>query len=208
MRSLFVALTFMSLALSAIAAEAAPGKREPDLNVDGLLGARRCPSRPHHVGCRILTEFAATRERLRLPAGNSNWFGRIISIDGELDRPHEYFAQVANAAGVAHVNMGILPAESPEETRAMQELLFAVQSGSRPAGDNPALTLVTLRKQPLERLTPTRGPSYVRVRDPRRVYVRQAGNRLLIVSLAGEAFALEQQGHRSKTWCAELWRLQ
>jgi hypothetical protein len=104
--------------------------------------------------------------------------------------------------------MGILPAESPEETRAMQELLFAVQSGSRPAGDNPALTLVTLRKQPLERLTPTRGSSYVRVREPRRVYVRQAGNRLLIVSLAGEAFALEQQGHRSKTWCAELWRVQ
>jgi len=208
MRSLFVALSFMSLALGVTTAEAAPSDREPDLNVDALLGARRCASRPDHVGCRILTEFAATREALRLPRGRSDWFGRIISIDGELDRPQQYFAQVANTGRGPHVNMGTPVAESPEEIRAMQELLLAVQSGSRPASNHPALTLVTLRKQRLEKLTPTRGSSYVRVRDPRRMYVRQAGNRLLIVGHGGEPFSLADQGHRSKTWCAELWRVQ
>jgi hypothetical protein len=208
MRLLFVAVTFMSLVLGPNAPAAAQSRREPDLNVDALLQSRRCPSRPHHVGCRILTEFAATREPLRLPTGKSDWFGRIISIDGELDRPLQYAAQVANTGGIAHVNMSAPVAESPEETRAMQELLLTVQSGSRPVGNHPALTLVTSRKQPLERLTPTRGRSYVRVRDPRRMYVRKAGDRLLIVGHGGEAFSLQEQGQRSNTWCAELWRVQ
>jgi hypothetical protein len=98
--------------------------------------------------CRLqnLHEFAATREALRLPRGRSDWFGRIISIDGELDRPQQYFAQVANTPGCT-CQHGYPLAESPEESR---------HAGAPAGGAKGSGLRATTRRSPLSRYASSR----------------------------------------------------
>ncbi len=169
--------------------EAAAPPLPPDLDVQALERQLHCPDRRHAHACRILREFGrATHGMSQAPSGYGRFMGNAFRVDKGVEK-HDFVVLAAsnvNGATVGptdiplRVAMGSLP---KDKRRDGSKLARALAQGAMPASSNKALQFAKAWTSENGRIAmTTEGPS-VRLIAEEATYVRQVGQRALVVQM-------------------------
>jgi hypothetical protein len=182
----------------------------PDIDVVLVTSATGCATKPSSPGCKLLRDFDTADTYVDLPAGKVIWYGESYGIGGAPEGTKEpFFVNVEkNMTGWGVAARSLIP-DNAKEKKDAEDLLAATKVGAaRPASEAASFMRTAQPPGGLRNIVKTKGRSHVLVETPSKVYLRRAGNRLLILEYSGSPIGHDRAGGvPAIAWIAETWIL-
>jgi len=169
--------------------EAAAPPLPPDLDVHALQRQLHCPDRRHGRACRILREFEqASHGMAQAPSGQGRFMGTAYRVEKGVEKSELVVLVASNvpASSVGptdiplRIAMGSLP---KDKVRDGGKLARSLSHGAMPAQSNKALAFAKTWTSENGRIAMTTDGPSVRLIAEEATYVRQAGQRALVIKM-------------------------
>lgn len=189
------------------------GRHGVDVDLGDVRSAAGCSSGSKTDGCDCLSDFAKGAKWSPLPKGKESFAGRTYGLGGPASgRKNFFFLTVKPLPGPTGLGgLGsVLIADTPGEVKDAEGMVSALERG-RPAPPTSGAAKFIRGYEPPDytEMIPTDGPSFDLTQSGVETYVREMGDRVLIVEYDdGNLVGIgEKVADKAKVWCSELYPL-
>jgi hypothetical protein len=189
------------------------GRRGVDVDLGDVRAAAGCSATTKSDGCECLGDFAHAAKWSPLPKGRESFAGRTYGRGGPADGRKNYFfltvKPAPGATGLAGLGSVLITDNAAEDADA-ESMVSALEKGKAAPKSSGAAKFIRGYEPPeYTTLIPTDGPSFDLTQAGVETYVRELGERVLIVEFDdGKLVGIgEKVADKAKVWCSELYPL-